>query len=321
MKSNFEKLIEQTLKRSSLYIKLLGLLVVGGIVFSGVTFVEAGEVALVFRFGKVVGATPASRVLKPGFHLHFPFIIDKVVRIPVQRVHAVVLDGVYSYSIITSITETGYALTGDNNIVLLRAQLKYKITDPVKFVCQTDDAEVHLRELATGSLTKKALSIPIDDILTEKKIGYAQDVVEETQRLADIDGIGVKVLAIELQNVQVPLEVREAFDRVTSAYVENETMRQEAKQYQERVIPLAAAQKDNMIKQAESEGIKKVAKAESDVSQFYGVIKEYRKNPLVVKERLYREKVESIINKVNDTTILPKGVSGEHIILPSGFGK
>ncbi|PYG90174.1 membrane protease subunit HflK [Ruminiclostridium sufflavum DSM 19573] len=316
MNETNNSLIEQSLKASSIYIKLISVIVIIGVLLSGVTFVQSGEVAVVLRFGKLAGDMPSEQVLQPGIHFCLPFLIDKVIRIPVQKVQEVKIDDLYTYGSIRNITQTGYALTGDNNIVVLEAVLKYRITDPVKYTLEVEDPAVNLKELATCSLTREISSMSVDRILTDQKKELAASVLEETQNRADLIGIGVQLVALEITSLQPPGEVKEAFDLVTSTNVKNETLIQEAKKYKEKLIPEATAERDTMIQGANSYKLERVAQANSDVAQFYGVLEEYRKNPLIVHERLYRERVENIMKKVADTVLVPKEESGGNIILP-----
>ena len=56
------------------------------IFFSGVRRVESGNVALVLRFGKLVGDTPEEQVHQPGLLFSFPYMIDEVVMVPTGNV-------------------------------------------------------------------------------------------------------------------------------------------------------------------------------------------------------------------------------------------
>ena len=58
------------------YLKVLVVIVVAGIFMSGIRVVKSGEVALVLRFGKLVGNTYEEQVHEPGLLLAFPYIID-----------------------------------------------------------------------------------------------------------------------------------------------------------------------------------------------------------------------------------------------------
>ena len=316
MKEKIESVIEKSLKTSTVCIKWIAAVVILGILLSGVTFVQSGEVAIVLRFGKLVGATSVEQIRQPGLHFSLPYIIDKVVRVPVQMIQEVKIDGLYTFGYISNITRTGYVLTGDDNIVLLDGVVKFKITDPIKYVLQVEKPDLNLKELATAALTQEIVSMSVDEVLTKQKMELSIRAAQEVQKRADAIGLGVQVLAIEITNLQPPREVKDAFDMVTSAYVKNETLIQEAKRYREKVIPEAIGERDSLIQKAKSYKAERIAQASSDVALFNGVIMEYKKNPKILRERVYREKVEKIMKKVGDTVLLPAGDRGQNIIFP-----
>lgn len=316
MKIKIDSAIEESLRTASGYVKWMAIVVIVGILLSGITFVQSGEVAIVMRFGKLVGDTPAEQVRQPGLHFSLPFIIDKVVRIPVQKVQEVKIDGLYTSYYIGNITNTGYALTGDNNVVLIQSYLKYKIADPIKYTVEVENPELSLKELATSAITQEVAAMAVDDVLIKQKMELASRVLIETQKKADQIGLGVRLVALEFTDLRPPYEVKEAFDLVNSTYVQKETLLQDAKKYKEKLIPKAVAQRDSLIQKANSYKIQRIAQAKTDVAQFYGVIEEYKKNSGIVHERLYREKVENIMKKIAKTVLIPEGKNGENIILP-----
>jgi membrane protease subunit HflK len=307
---------EQSLNTIVNYVRWISIVIIAGILLSGVIFVQPGEVALIFRFGKLVGNTYTEKVRQPGLHIMFPYLIDKVVRIPVRKIQKIKIDGMYTDGYFQDYTNAGYALTGDTNIVVLDAVLKYKVIDPLKYVLEIMEPKKVLKELTLCALTQEISSFSVDDVLTKQKKELASYVLANAQERADELNLGVQFVALEFNSLQPPQRVKAEFDLVTSTYVQMETMIQEAKSYQKKIIPEAVAESDSMIQKARSFKAERIAQAKSDVAQFYGVINEFQKNPQVVHERLYREKVESILRKVANKVILPKGENGENIVLP-----
>jgi membrane protease subunit HflK len=316
MKKKIDDIIEQSLKTASVYIKWMAVMVLVIILLSGVTFIKPGEVAMVRRLGKLVGDTKAEQIHQPGLHFNLPFLIDKVVRVPIQKVHEIRIDSLYTLGNISDITETGYALTGDDNIVLLDAVLKYKIIDPIQYAFGIENPELNIKEIATGAMTQEVASTGVDDILTKKKMEIGNGILQAAQQSADQIGLGIQVIAIEFITLQPPQEVKDVFELVTGTSVQNETMIQEAMKYKEKVILEATAERDSLIQRAKASKIERIAQANFEVAQFYGVIKEYQKNPQVVRRRLYREKVENILQDVAKTVLAPEGANSENIIIP-----
>ena len=122
------------------YFLILVLLVLFGIFLSSIRKVDTGNVAVVLRFGRLVGKTEAEQVHEPGLLFAFPYIIDEVVTVPVGSV--------IEQSVITHYTEDGtdtvnggYVITGDQNIAVIAASVKYSISDPVTYALRVKDEE------------------------------------------------------------------------------------------------------------------------------------------------------------------------------------
>ena len=311
-----EMTMKASLKTLVGYLKWIVVAAIVVILLSGVTFVQPNEVAIVLRFGKLVGDTPEKQLLQPGIHVNLPYIIDKVVRVPVKTVQDVTVNDLFAVTKIRDIVSDGYALTGDDNVLLVKSTIRYQISDPVAYAIYMKDPINSIREITVNSLIREIAAMNVDDVLTRQKQELAERIVSRTQSVANDIKLGVTFTNFEFITLEPPSEVKPEFDLVTSTYVENETILQEALTYANRVVTAATAERDSMIQQAKSYKAEKVAMAISNVAQFNGVIEEYRSNPVVVSERLYREKLENILSKVGTLRFLPGGSSNDTIVIP-----
>ena len=98
--------------------------------------------------------------------------------------------------------------------------------------------------------------------------------------------------------------------------MEKETKIQEAKQYREKVVPDAKATADTMVTDAQINQSQKLTTANDRVAEFYGLLEEYQRNQDVVQERVFREKVTAILNKMGGKLVLPEGDGTPQIFLP-----
>src|SRR6202049_3950011 len=92
---------------------------------SGITIVKADEVAVILRWGRLVGDTPALQQHGPGLLFAFPRPVDQVVRVQVKHLWegpdtALIIDAhevdEYPAPTLNPLTQ-GYALPGDQNVV------------------------------------------------------------------------------------------------------------------------------------------------------------------------------------------------------------
>lgn len=296
---------------------LIVLMVVALVLFmlSGITFIKTDEVALILRFGKLVGETQDEQIREPGLCLAFPRIIDEIVRVPVGKVNEITLNTLYTDSEIVDVTKNGYALTGDNNVVRTQVVIKYKISNPVDYSLYANNIPETIQGIVSENLTNQICVMNVDSVLTDMKRNLADTVLAKSQETLDKTGAGVSIENIEIVTIQPPVEVVQYFDQVTSAFVEKETLVQEANQYKKSMIPKANSDYNDLITEAESYQYNIVTTARQDVTEFYGLIEEYRLNPEVTKERVYRDKVAAILTKIGTKLVLPEGEETPNINL------
>lgn len=301
-----------------LYCKWLIVVLVVLICCSGMRVVNNHEVAVVLRFGSLVGDTPEEQIHEPGLLLAFPYVIDEVVKVPVGKVHelsisthAATTDPAYA-----SVENTGYIITGDENIIHIDATLKYRITDAVEYALYHSSPESTIRGVVSGVMTTCAVSTGVDSLLTDEKDTYARAVIDRAQKLLDELELGITITGLEFRSVTPPEALSYHFNQVNAAYVEKETKIQEANQYREKVIPDAKASADQLVNDAQISRSGQLTTANDRVAEFYGLYEEYQRNQDVVWERVYREKVTNIINKMGGKIVLPDGEGTPQIFLP-----
>ena len=132
-------LFADVLETVTKYFLILVILVVIGIFFSGLRVVETGNVAVVLRFGKLVGDNYEEQVQEPGLMFAFPYIIDEVIMIPTGRVMEQTVTTYYTDPATAATLDGGYVITGDQNIAVVAASVKYIISDPVAYALYVKD--------------------------------------------------------------------------------------------------------------------------------------------------------------------------------------
>ena len=300
------------------YCKWLILILVVLICCSGIRVINNYEVGVVLRFGRLVGDTQEEQIKQPGLLLAFPYVIDEVIKVPVGKVqevsittHAAAADPTYA-----DIASTGYLITGDENILHINATFKYRITDPVQYALYNSVPQDTINGVVSGVMASCASSDSVDGLLTDQKEEYAQEVIRQSQVRLDQLDLGVTVIGLEFQSITPPNALKYHFDQVNAAYVEKETKIQEAKQYREKVVPDAKATADTMVTDAQINQSQKLTTANDRVAEFYGLLEEYQRNQDVVQERVFREKVTAILNKMGGKLVLPEGDGTPQIFLP-----
>jgi membrane protease subunit HflK len=292
-----------------------------GILVSGITVVKADEVALRLRFGKLTGRTHADQVHGPGLLIGLPYLVDEVIRVPVKRVHELRIDdlagGRGANRDRLDITATGYAVTADRNIIQPAAVLKYQIADPVAWALRLVAPEATVRDAVVSALTRTLGELTIDTVLVDGQKQLAAQALARAQASLDTDGQWVQLVALEFTALRPPPQVAADFDAVQSAFVERKTRVDEARGYREQVLPQAAADAQDRVRQAEAEEATDVAKARGAAAAFLAIREEYRRNPAVVRQRLYREAMEAALSTVQGRVLVPPGADTGRILIPT----
>lgn len=296
-----KKLFSEVLASVTKYFLILVIVVVILIFCSGIRVVETGNVALVLRFGSLVGDTPEEQIHEPGLLLAFPYIIDEVVIVPTDRVMEQSVNTYFTPD--DGKTNDGaYVITGDQNIATLSASVKYKVSDPVAYALNVKSVEQVINGTVSSAMLTQAAATDVDDLLTGGKETFAAAVLKNAS--PKLTAVGVELTGIELTQVRMPKEVREIYDQVNSASVEAETIVERANSYVTTLIPNAQGIAAEDIATANTNYSTKTSAATAALTEFWGVLEEYRQNPEVVRLRLYNKKMAEIIASIGQIKIV-----------------
>jgi len=280
--------------------------------FQGFYDVAADEQAIVLSLGRY------DRTVDPGaFHWHAPGI-ETVLK---QRVTTTLREE-FGYrtkpgaegAAVEEHPEEKHMLTSDENLVDVDFVVQYRIGDLRDYLLnfRPEEREAVLRDAARSVVRAAVAQNPIDQVLTAR--GLIQDTAREQLQTA-LDGYraGVRVENIQLQDVEAPEAVREAFADVASAQQDRERAILEAQGYADKVVPEARGRSEEKINLAHAYHEKRILEAQGETAGFRAVLGQYKKAPEVTRQRLYLETLESILPKM-DKVILEKGASDK--ILP-----
>ena len=314
MKKN--TVFEDILSTLTRYFVILVAIVVVLICLSGVRIVKSGEVAVVLRFGKLVGNTYEEQVHEPGLFFAFPYIIDEVITVPVGSVKELTVTTHYTEGEMLNSEQRGYVITGDQNIAVISASVKYNITDAVSYALHVKDADRIINAAVSGAMVKSAAHRAVDGILTSEKEAYATEVRAMAQQTLDEIGTGITLSNLELTKVSMPEEVRETYENVNAATVQAATLAEKALQYRDSLMPYAESMRTSLISNAYSRQSTAIAEAEQYLAEVRGVLAEYEANPgslEAIKTRIYTQKMMEMLARIKKVYLVPDDES--HIII------
>lgn len=301
MRQHAESTFEIVLKRVMNGFKWIVLVAIVALLCTGIFRVESDEVALILRMGSLVGDTPEEQILQPGLHFAFPYVVDEIIRVPVGKIRETTVSTHNSTgsTISRNINRSGYLLTGDNNIVLLEAVVKYRIDDPIAYALECADPEKTINTIVSGAILEYTTCLDVDSVLTTGKAAMAENIKTDSQKHLDAVNCGVTLTNVELTRVAAPEEVRADFDAVNAASVRKNTLIQSANQYRESVIPSAQAQAKQTIETATADQQTLTARAQSDFAIFEGLVDQYSLSPDSVYDSHIRMRIAQVINNMS----------------------
>ena len=264
---------------------------------TGVYQVGPRENGVVRQFGKF------SAITTPGLNWRIPSPVTSVEKVDVQRIRRAELGfrTDETGNIFRNLDEA-LMLTTDNSIVEAQMVIQYKVSDPKAFIFSAKDPENVLRGASEVSLRSIMGRTKLDNALTSRAI-VEQETYSFLISLLTTYNIGIDITEIKLQVVDPPEEVKDAFQDVTRALEEETTLKNNAKQYAAKKIPTAKGQVQVKIREAAAFHQRQIENATGDTARFLALLEEYRKDPIVTRDRIYIEKMESVFAGVNKTII------------------
>ena len=255
--------------------------------------VDDKQQAVVTTFGKVTDVTDA------GVHFRIPFGIQRVQKVDVNVYQKIEL-GYTSDGNYYNVNENeSTMITGDYNIVNVDFFVEYKISDPVQYLYSSNDPELILRNLIQSQIRNVVGSSTVDAVLTDGKENIQMQVKDLVSSILEEYNIGLTLVDVKIQDAEPPTqEVIEAFKAVETAKQKAETVINDAKAYENAQLPLAEAQADQLIQNAEYLRQKRINEAIEQVAMFEAMYAEYAQNPDITLSRMYYEAISEILPDV-----------------------
>ena len=151
------------------------------------------ERAVVFRLGRVIP------VKGPGLIIIWP-VIDKLVRV--------------SLRIVTMDVPSQDVITKDNISVKVNAVVYFRVMHPIMAITEVEDFFFATSQIAQTTLRSILGQSQLDDLLTKR-----EEVNAELQKVIDFqtEPWGIKVTAVEVKNVDLPVEMQRAIAKQAEA--------------------------------------------------------------------------------------------------------
>ncbi len=260
---------------------------------TGLLVVETGEKAVIYRLGAV------DRAQGSGLGLRAPWPLEWDQRVDVEEVRRV---------------EPGQRrlLTGDTNLVELALAVQFSVSDPVAWLTGIEHPDAIVAAEVAGAAAEVVSGMEVDSLLTEGRVVLQRRVKESAQSLLDDLGAGVRLASIEVRNLVPPSAVVDAFNDVSSAQGDQETLALAADAYASELGPQSRGAKTALLEEARAGSTERIARSEAEISRFLALQKEARTSPEATRISLRNDLLKAIGSRVN---VLAAG-EGSEIRLP-----
>lgn len=286
---------------------------------SGIYKVDTDEQGLILRFGEF------HRLSMPGLNYHLPAPIETVDKVKVTTINRVEVGyrgtaprRMGDEARQQSVTEESLMLTGDENIIDVNFQVQWKVEDAVKFRFNVRSPELTVKPAAESAMREVIGRTIITGDLAEGRSKIERETKTLLQEILHAYGAGIQVVGLQLQKVDPPAEVIEAFRDVQTAKLDQERMRNEAEAYRNDIIPRARGQAERMLQESQAYREEVVARARGEAARFMSVYREYQVARDVTRKRMYLETMEEILRGMSKVVVdtNAKGANGVVPFLP-----
>jgi modulator of FtsH protease HflK len=282
---------------------------------SGFFRVEPDELGVVLRFGQEV------REVQPGLNYHLPYPVETALTPKALRVNKIdigmrVVDDVRrGGTTVRDVPEESLMLTGDENIVDVDFAVLWKVkpTGVGNYLFNIQNPEGTVKAVAESVMREVIGRSDIEPILTGARQNTENAVHDLLQKTLDSYGAGIVIQQIQLQKVDPPAQVIDAFRDVQAARADLERSVNEAQTYANTVVPEARGRVAQITQAAEAYRSQTVAEATGQTSRFVKIYDQYKKAPELTRERMYLETMERVLGG-SEKVIVDQGAGGTGVV-------
>ena len=286
---------------------VLAIVALGLIIWLATGFfsVDPNEQAVVQRFGAL------ARTESQGWHYRLPAPIESVTIVDVTRRNQTEVGSRNA----RESTDAGTMLTGDSNIVELGFVVVWQVRDPVQFVFKVEDPNDVLQRAAESAMREVIGQTDVQMALNEGRGQIETSSAAILQSTLDRYDSGIQIAAIQLQRVDPPVPVVDAFHDVQRARAELEQARNDAEKYRNDILPRARGEAQKVIQAAGGYKDQTIAVATGEAAKFISVLDAYKVARDVTARRLYIETMETILQHSRKVIIDPNA-DGKNGVVP-----
>ncbi|HLI23162.1 MAG TPA: FtsH protease activity modulator HflK [Stellaceae bacterium] len=276
---------------------------------SGFYRVDPDQEGIVLRWGAY------DRVATPGLNYHLPSPIEEALTPTVTRVNRVEIGYRTNQAVgrTTEVPEESLMLTGDENIVDINFTVFWVVKNAQDYVFNIRNPDGTVKSAAESAMREIIGHTEIASALAEGRAKIEQDTQALLQGILDYYGAGIEITQVQLQKVDPPGPVIDAFRDVQSAKIDQQTLVNQAEAYRNDVVPRAHGDAARIEQEAEAYKAQVVLQAQGDAARFQSVYQSYAASKDVTAKRLYIETMEDVLKNTNKV-LLDRAASNSGVL-------
>jgi len=286
-----------TVIRRGLEPLVIGLCVMGWLSTS-LTVVGVEEQGLVERLGVPVSGAP----LPPGLHVHWPWPIDRVSRIPMQRVQSFDVghageeaEGPENvlWAIEHAPDEYSLLLGNGRELVTMDAAVQFRIVDARAWRYHCQNPADALRAIAYRAVMRSTVDRTLSEVLSEDRSTFTGQMRDMVQKDADAMDLGVQIVGFTVGAMHPPVPVAAEYEAVVSAELGKVTATVNAQALRNQLVPDAEAFVVARTDSARAESAEARGRAAGEAWSFRTLEAQYHAAP---REYFFRRRLETLEN-------------------------
>jgi modulator of FtsH protease HflK len=268
----------------------------------GIYRVQPEEQGVELVFGKWTESTT------PGLHYNWPAPIGHVETPKVTRVNRVEVGFRTGYdpsrgTSSRDVSQESLMLTGDENIIDIQFVAFWIINDAGKYLFHIRNPEETVQNAAESAMREIIGKTTFEFARTQGRAKIELEARQLMQQILDLYGAGIQITQVEMQRVDPPGSVIEAFRDVQAARADKERAINEAQAYYNEVTQKAGGAAERVIKEAEAYKAEKIAVAQGEAQRFTEIYVQYAQARDITRRRIYLETMERILGDMNKVLV------------------
>ena len=215
--------------------------------------------------------------------------------------------------VVRDVDQESLMLTGDENIIDIKAVVFWVIDDAAKYLFNVRNPEGTVKDASEAAIREIIGQTNFEVAYTQGRKTIAVEAQKLIQRILDSYDAGIHITQVALQAIDPPKDAKGAFVDVQTSREDKERAINEAQGYLNEVTQKAQGQAEQITKAADAYKAERINLATGDAQRFLLIFKQYEADKDVTVRRIYLATMEQILGGMNKV-LIPRDASGSGVL-------